>query len=108
MRIRAVNPGRATLADTNRWRWQDTGACRGEDLNLFYGPPHERPEPRARREAKALSVCARCPLATQQACLEAALVPGPTGQHGVQGGMTAEERITERRNRARRVARAVA
>lgn len=104
MPIRAADPGKTTLADANRWRWQDEAACRGEHLDLFYGPMYERAEAREARETKALKVCATCPAMTRALCLEAALVPGPTGQHGVQGGMTAEQRIVVRRNRMRRTA----
>jgi WhiB family redox-sensing transcriptional regulator len=77
-------------------------------LDLFYGPPHERAEARQVREEKALAVCAACLPATRAVCLEAALVPGPTGQHGVQGGHTADERIRIRRDRMRKTARRAA
>lgn len=101
--IRAVDAGRVNLADSARWEWTATAACAGEDLELFFGPDGERQTDREVREARALMVCASCPLATRTACLEAALAPSPSGQHGVQGGMTAAQRVRERRNRGRRI-----
>lgn len=99
---RTVPAGRSLVADPKPWKWQDDAACAGLPLALFYGPPGEREPARSIREAKAKAVCEGCPLATQRKCLEVALVPGPKHQHGVQGGMTPEERIAERRNRTRR------
>lgn len=81
--------------------WRRDAACVGEDLVLFYGPDGERRPEREAREEKAKTVCAACPVRTS--CLEDALIPGSTRQWGVRGGMTAEERIAERRNRTRRV-----
>lgn len=80
--------------------WLRDAKCAGEGLELFYGPDGERQPERDIREAKAKTVCFACPVRTD--CLEDALIPGSTRQHGVRGGMTAEERIAERRNRTRR------
>lgn len=84
--------------------WQRDADCAGEPLELFYGPDGERSAEREIREAEALDLCWGC--SVRIPCLEDALIPANTGQHGVRGGMTAEERIVERRNRMRRVGRA--
>lgn len=41
--------------------WQSAGACSGQ-TDLFFAPPGERPEARARREARAVQVCLACPV----------------------------------------------
>lgn len=104
--IRAVDAGRVNLADSTKWDWTATAACRGEDPKLFFGPDGERQTEREIREEKALMVCASCPVATREACLDAALAYKPAEQHGVQGGMTAEQRVREHRNRGRRIGEA--
>ncbi|BAN01801.1 WhiB family transcriptional regulator [Ilumatobacter coccineus] len=43
--------------------WRAYAACRGE-TRLFFPKKAERPEARARREAKALRLCAQCTVAT--------------------------------------------
>lgn len=63
--------------------WAATAACRGK-LHLFFPPHGERPETRARREARAVAVCATCPHTT--ACFEWATANGET--EGVWGGRT--------------------
>lgn len=103
MKIASQNPGRVLVASADSWAWADGAACAGMGLELFYGPVGERAVDRQMREQRALAVCDSCPLATKTACLEAALEPGPSGQYGVQGGRTAEERVAIRRNRLRRV-----
>ncbi|WP_433701826.1 WhiB family transcriptional regulator [Nocardiopsis sp. CA-288880] len=79
--------------------WTREAACRAEDVDLFFGPDHELPWQRDAREEKALAICRSCPVAAT--CLDAALDQG-IWQWGVQGGMTADERTTERRRRLRR------
>jgi WhiB family redox-sensing transcriptional regulator len=71
------------------WGWQFEGACRGEDSSLFFAPNYfERREEKARREAKAKAICARCPV--REPCLEFALrIREP---HGVWGGLNEVER----------------
>lgn len=81
--------------------WAHKAACSGMPLDLFFGPPYEREPAKSLREADALQVCAACPVRID--CLEDALIPDPKQQHGIAGGMTAEERISERRKRARRL-----
>ena len=41
--------------------WMPHGACRGQS-ELFFAPFAERPEARARREAKARAICVNCPV----------------------------------------------
>ncbi len=53
-----------------RWvdqRWMEQAACKGRTA-LFFPTYAERPQARQRREAKALALCARCPV--QQTCRE--------------------------------------
>lgn len=39
--------------------WMPSGSCRGQS-DLFFAPFAERPEARARREAKARTICQGC------------------------------------------------
>ena len=48
----------AAIFDTD---WMARAACRGRP-DLFFGAHGERPQSRARREARARSVCATCPV----------------------------------------------
>lgn len=41
--------------------WRDFAACKGR-TELFFGKKAERPEARARREARAARLCAECPV----------------------------------------------
>lgn len=47
--------------------WRDLANCRGR-MELFFAKRAERPEARARREAKALTLCGQCCVA--EACRE--------------------------------------
>jgi WhiB family transcriptional regulator, redox-sensing transcriptional regulator len=78
--------------------WQDRAACRGIDSLLFFGPDGEPRGEREIREAKAKAVCASCPVQAQ--CLEYALANSI--RYGIWGGLNEEERVRERRRRARR------
>ena len=78
--------------------WQDKAACKGTAALLFFGPDGELRREREIREAKAKEVCASCPVQAQ--CLEYALANSI--KHGIWGGLTEEERVRERRRRARR------
>jgi WhiB family transcriptional regulator, redox-sensing transcriptional regulator len=73
--------------------------CRGTPTALWFGPEGREealPERTARQEwAKAL--CRRCPVLA--ACLAKELEFPITHQHGVRGGMTANERKDEIRRR---------
>lgn len=41
--------------------WQSIASCNGQ-TDLFFAAPGERPEARARREAKARQICLVCPV----------------------------------------------
>ena len=79
--------------------WQDHAACNGQDLNLFFSPEGERKPERDRREAKAKTFCNRCVVRSE--CLEHAI--RRPEKDGWFGGMSADDRARERRNRSRRV-----
>jgi WhiB family transcriptional regulator, redox-sensing transcriptional regulator len=80
------------------WRWQDKAACRGLDIELFFGPDGERGSEREYREWNASQVCAGCPVRSE--CLDYA-VDRPE-KYGMYGGMNEDERKAERRRRMRR------
>lgn len=67
--------------------WLDLAACVGADPQLF------DPLPGSRDEARALAVCARCPVRSE--CLTAAYVEGD--QWTIRGGLTADARYALRR-----------
>lgn len=66
--------------------WREQAACKGQ-TNLFFPRRAERPEARARREARASALCAKCPVA--EPCREHA-----RNQHeyGYWGGESEETR----------------
>ncbi len=84
------------MADTRRlpgpiadlWDWQLRGACRGADSAQFFHPDGERGPSRARREARAKSVCRTCPVRAECAA-HALAVREP---YGVWGGFSETER----------------
>ncbi|HWG12839.1 MAG TPA: WhiB family transcriptional regulator [Streptosporangiaceae bacterium] len=80
------------------WGWQDRGACRNEDVSLFFGPDGERQPERDIRERKAKAICAACPVRAE--CLNYAL--SRPEKYGTWGGLNEEERAAERRRRMRR------
>ena len=80
------------------WSWQDEGACRNEDLNIFFGPDGERQPERDIRERKAKAICADCPVRID--CLNYAL--SRPEKYGTWGGLNEDERSSERRRRMRR------
>jgi WhiB family redox-sensing transcriptional regulator len=79
------------------WSWQDDGACRGEDPELFIAPDGERQAEREVREKKAKAICDGCTV--RSACLDAAIKWRAVG---VWGGLGDDERAAERRRRMRR------
>ncbi|WP_106253828.1 WhiB family transcriptional regulator [Allonocardiopsis opalescens] len=82
-------------------RWDGRGAaCAGEDTELFFAPDGERQPVRAIREKKAKEVCGRCPVRAE--CLASELWRRPGLQHGIFGGLTAEERVALRKQLMRR------
>src|ERR1039458_1333179 len=78
--------------------WKDYAACRGRDVNLFFGPDDEAEQARERRETEAKSVCVGRPV--RAACLPHAIGYGE--RYGIFGGTTEDERWTDRRNAIRR------
>lgn len=68
--------------------WRTRAACRGTELNLFFGPLRESAAARLRRLVAAKRVCADCPV--RGPCLEFALAHREA--FGVWGGMTETER----------------
>lgn len=44
--------------------WTAEAACQGQ-TNVFFAPPGERPETRARRESRARAICEQCPVMVQ-------------------------------------------
>lgn len=78
----AVHPTREA------WQWQQRGACRRVDPELFFHPDMERGAARQHREAAALLVCAECPVLGR--CRRFALEQREA--HGVWGGLTEEQR----------------
>ncbi len=78
--------------------WQDKAACTDMDVLLFFGRDGEPRAEREIREAKAKAVCKLCPVRVQ--CLDYAL--GNSIRYGIWGGLNEEERVRERRRRARK------
>ena len=74
--------------------WRHRAACRNLDPEIFF-PVAEAGPARERQEARALAVCARCPVRAQ--CLEFALNALP---YGIAGGMTEGQRDALRRRAA--------
>lgn len=93
--------GRSALTRTDLG-WQQRAACRGEDLDLFFGPPtgddREYGPAKSEREAEAKWLCSLCPVRAQ--CLESALDRGE--KYGIWGGLNEDERNRELRNRGER------
>jgi len=82
---------RQTPALRGRWAeegWVELGACRGR-TELFFAPHAERPQARARREAKARLVCQACPVIFE--CRRYARLHL---EYGFWGGESEEERAT--------------
>ena len=69
--------------------WQRQGLCRAGDSSVFFPPAHfERKPEREAREARAKTICARCPV--REECLSWALAIREP--HGVWGGHSESER----------------
>jgi WhiB family transcriptional regulator, redox-sensing transcriptional regulator len=71
--------------------WMPRGACQGQDPELFF--PIAATGPALAKVLAAKAVCFRC--AVRAACLSYALA---TGQSGIWGGTTQEERHAMRRS----------
>jgi len=66
--------------------WRELAMCKSQ-TRLFFGPKAERPEARARREAKALRLCQACPV--RRPCQEYART---NREYGLWGGENEEDR----------------
>ena len=66
--------------------WTDQAVCKGK-THLFFPPRAERPQARARREARAKQLCGNCPVAAE--CREFART---NHEYGFWGGESEEER----------------
>jgi WhiB family redox-sensing transcriptional regulator len=73
----------------------DGAACKGADLDLFFGPDAEFVTVRQQREAEAKAICGGCP--ARPDCLAYAL--NAPEDFGVWGGATEDERRAMRRQR---------
>lgn len=69
--------------------WVDEGACKGI-THLFFAPPSERPQATERREARARTICNRCPVFNQ--CREYAR---NNGEYGFWAGENEFDRAAE-------------
>ncbi len=74
--------------------WISHGACHGEDPELFFPIATTQAADQQIRAAKA--VCFRCAVRVQ--CLSYAI---ETGQHGIWGGTTSDERLDARQQSGR-------
>lgn len=69
--------------------WQPIALCRGNHSHLFFPPStQERKEERERREVRAKSICAICPVREQ--CYDYAMAIREP--YGIWGGFTESER----------------
>jgi WhiB family redox-sensing transcriptional regulator len=66
-------------------------------MDVFFATDGEQRPQREIREAKAKAVCESCPVRTR--CLDYAL--RNSIKHGIWGGLDEEQRVRERRRRAR-------
>jgi hypothetical protein len=82
---RGTLPGRVPAA----WDWQRLAACRGKDVNLFYGKGNENKNERNERKKQAKAICNPCPVKAQ--CLELAIRTDEPA--GIWGGKTRAERV---------------
>ena len=91
------NHARAGTTSTreDRW-WQESAACRGMSIHLFFGEDNE--QTRAAREKRAKAVCRTCPVI--DTCLQVAI---DRNERGVWGGTNEQDRKRIRRQRQRKV-----
>ncbi len=87
--------------------WRDRAACRGANPEIFflgYGPGRGHGRLSKTGKARALELCAGCPVVAE--CLEYALSMPATGDFGIWGGTTEDQRTELRRKRRLRKRRA--
>ena len=78
----------AQVPDDVQWTWQDSAACVGTEVSLFFHPSHERGSTRVTRDRAAKRVCAVCSVRGE--CADYAI--RAREPFGVWGGLTEEER----------------
>jgi WhiB family redox-sensing transcriptional regulator len=78
-------PAKSTY-ETTTADWTERAVCRGKTA-LFFPPPAERPQARARREAQARRLCDSCPV--QRICRDTARA---RHEYGFWGGESEDER----------------
>jgi WhiB family redox-sensing transcriptional regulator len=84
--LTSIQKARIAIIPTSDDCWRDDAACSG-NTRLFFPPKAERPQARARREAKATRLCDSCPVST--ACREFAR---SNHEYGFWAGESEEER----------------
>ena len=77
--------------------WQEQGLCRGYDNIVFFGDEGESELEKQGRETRAKAICKTCPVL--EPCLEFAMETNQ--KYGIWGGLTAKERASLKRRRAR-------
>ena len=71
------------------WEWQELGACKEADPELFFLEDNLRSVKKRKKEKAAIKVCRACPV-IQQCLTHSLAVPE---FYGVWGGITADERM---------------
>jgi WhiB family redox-sensing transcriptional regulator len=70
------------------WAWQLAARCRDEDPSVFFHPDGERGHARKRRQERAKTICAECPVTVQ--CRDHSLIFRE--RFGTWGGLSEDER----------------
>ena len=78
----------AKVPDDVQWHWQESAACAGRDLSLFFHPNNERGSSRTMRDRSAKRVCADCSVRLD--CADYSI--RAREPFGVWGGLTEGER----------------
>lgn len=73
----------------DEWEWQDLGACKDADPELFFLEHNLRTVEKRQKERAAIQVCKTCPV-VQQCLAHSLAVPE---FYGVWGGVTADQRM---------------
>lgn len=81
-------PAVVSILERERPGWMAVAECKGL-THLFFPPPGERPQTRARREVQASAICAGCPARAE--CREWAR---DNREYGFWGGESEEERAS--------------
>lgn len=78
----------ARVPDDSTWEWQGRGLCLSADNADFFHPQNERGLARVRRDRRAKTICAACPVRLE--CADYAIRAHEP--YGIWGGLTEEER----------------